>query len=158
MEPDDDQAHMILRRALIVAIVLLGALACAPNAQAGGPYDHSGGVAISGYDPVAYFTDGAAVAGNPDIALRWQGAIWYFASAENRLRFEGNPLAYAPQYGGFCALDMARGQAVRSDPRVWMTANGRLYLNATPQMNAAWQSDLAANVAAANANWPDAAR
>ncbi len=147
---------MMPRRALIVAIVSLVALACGPTARAGGPFDQSGGVAISGYDPVAYFTAGAAVAGSPDIALRWQGAIWYFASVENRLRFEGNPLAYAPQYGGYSALEMAQGRAVRSDPRVWMTANGRLYLNASPSMNATWQSDLAGNVAAANANWPHA--
>ena len=59
------------------------------------------GVAIKGYDPVAYFTERHAVKGKKEFAFKWQGAEWHFYSAANRDKFVANPQAYAPQYGGF---------------------------------------------------------
>ncbi len=58
------------------------------------------GIAIGGYDPVGYFTEGRPVAGSTEFTLRWNGATWRFASAESRARFEANPAAYAPAFGG----------------------------------------------------------
>ena len=59
------------------------------------------GIAIKGYDPVAYYTEGRAVKGNKNFSYKWNDAEWYFASAENRDLFAANPERYAPQYGGY---------------------------------------------------------
>jgi YHS domain-containing protein len=73
-----------------------------------------GNVAILGYDPVAYFTDGRAIKGSPEIAKKWLGATWYFASAKHRDAFASQPVRYAPQYGGFCTLGAAFDRHLRT--------------------------------------------
>ena len=76
------------------------------------------GVAILGYDTVAYFTDGRPVKGSPDFEYVWQDARWRFASAEHRTLFASDPDRYAPQFGGFCTGAMAlRRNWSRSIPR-----------------------------------------
>jgi YHS domain-containing protein len=67
----------------------------------------SAGVAILGYDPVAYFTDAKAVVGKPEFTARHDGATWQFASAAHRDAFVANPARYAPQFGGYCAYGVA---------------------------------------------------
>jgi YHS domain-containing protein len=76
-----------------------------------------GGVAIKGYDPVAYFTQGKAVKGKEKFELKWRGARWRFANADHRKDFRQQPEKYAPQYGGFCAWAMARGQVAPISPQ-----------------------------------------
>ena len=87
----------------------------------------STGVALGGFDPVAYFTDGRAVAGEPAIALRWRGVRWHFASPAHRAAFEANPQAYMPQFGGYCAVSVAQGRPVPGNPEHWAILDGRLY-------------------------------
>ena len=88
------------------------------------------GIAIEGYDPVAYFTEGQAVPGKPEFSLRHDGATWLFASAEHRALFESDPEKYSPAYGGWCAYGMAEGYAAETDPvNGWTIHEGRLYLN-----------------------------
>ena len=70
-----------------------------------------GNVAIKGYDPVAYFTEGKAMEGSEDHALKWLGANWHFASNEHKEMFAATPTAYAPQYGGHCATGIKDFQA-----------------------------------------------
>lgn len=86
------------------------------------------GVAISGYDPVAYFTEDAAVLGTSLYEYEWGGATWHFASAANRDVFIANPEIYAPLFGGHCAMAMARGYLARSNPQIFRVAGGRLML------------------------------
>jgi len=59
------------------------------------------GVAIKGYDTVAYFTQGRAMKGKSEYSYDWNDAKWYFASAENRDLFAADPEHYAPKYGGY---------------------------------------------------------
>lgn len=113
-----------------------------------------GGVAISGYDPVAYFVEGEAVMGRADLVLKWRGAMWYFASPEAMEAFEMNPNGYAPQYGGHCAYAATQGAAAAADPTVFTLHAGRLYLNASPGQRAAWARNIAQNIARADAAWP----
>ncbi|MCT2579686.1 MULTISPECIES: YHS domain-containing (seleno)protein [unclassified Mesorhizobium] len=88
-----------------------------------------GNIAILGYDPVAYFTDGRPTKGSPEIAKKWLGATWYFASAKHRDAFASEPVRYAPQYGGFCTLGTAFEQASANiDPEAWRIVDGKLYL------------------------------
>src|SRR5690349_7316668 len=88
-----------------------------------------GNVAIQGYDPVAYFTDGRATMGSPKISKKWLGATWYFASVQHRDAFISEPVRYAPQYGGFCTLGAAFDQASANiDPEAWRIVDGKLFL------------------------------
>ena len=146
----------LTRRLLLVAAlalpvagtILRPALADSPEFYA------PNGLAISGYDPVAYFTEDRAVQGSSDHALRWRGAMWYFADAKNMEAFEMNPSAYAPQYGGYCAYALSKDAIAPSEPEAFTIRNGDLYLNNSLAVRAVWRNDLDGNIAKANANWP----
>ncbi len=87
------------------------------------------GLAIQGYDPVAYFTEHKAVKGKQEIAYRHEGVTYYFSSAANKNLFAANPTAYEPQYGGWCAYAMgATGEKVEIDPETFKIVDGKLYL------------------------------
>lgn len=95
------------------------------------------GLAIKGYDPVAYFTQGAPAKGAEDITYEWSGAQWRFASEEHRELFIENPYKYAPQFGGSCAVASATGHSIVSgSPKYWRIENGHLYLNKDPLASA----------------------
>jgi YHS domain-containing protein len=114
-----------------------------------------GDVAIVGYDPVAYFTDGRAVKGAPEFSHEWLGATWLFASAEHRDAFIAEPIRYAPQYGGFCALSVSEGDAANVDPEAWRIIDGRLYLfNDKESLPAEFDPDPSTVITHADANWP----
>src|SRR5216684_5412240 len=103
---------------LPVAILLAGfASACAglPTAPIPG-VNSADGVALKGYDPVAYFTDSRSTPGSEQFTSRWNGVDYRFASAANRDRFQADPDAYAPQYGGYCAFAIANSQIADIDP------------------------------------------
>ena len=86
------------------------------------------GVAMDGYDPVSYFTEGRPLQGNPDFEFYWAGVPWYFASAANRDVFQRNPDVYAPQYGGHCQMSLARGFLSDGKPEVYAIEGMKLYL------------------------------
>ncbi|WP_422026061.1 YHS domain-containing (seleno)protein [Roseovarius sp.] len=113
------------------------------------------GAAIGGYDPVTYFTEGAPVMGNPAHAVTWQGAEWRFSTAANRERFEANPGAYAPQYGGYCAYAASKGAVAPTAPDAWTVHDGKLYLNYSQEVRDIWSEDIPGNVARADATWPE---
>ncbi len=112
------------------------------------------GLAISGYDAVSYFKLGEPVKGNPDITLMWKGATWRFASEENRDRFERNPRAFAPQFGGYCAYAMATGLLSSTDPHAWQIVDGKLYLTHSEAIERIWKQNVAQNIREADAHWP----
>jgi hypothetical protein len=111
-------------------------------------------LALRGYDPVAYFTDGRPVQGSSAFELAWQGAHWRFASAEHRDIFAAEPTRYAPRYGGYCAWAVAQGTTASGDPLVWKIVNGRLYVNYNADVQTRWEADIPGNVAKADENWP----
>lgn len=112
------------------------------------------GYAIGGFDPVAYFTEGAPVEGSNAWLLMWNGAIWRFANERNRLRFEMNPQAFAPRYGGYCAYAVAQGATASTVPEAWTVQEGRLYLNYSLDVRSLWRQDIPGNIARADENWP----
>lgn len=118
------------------------------------PVYSKSGVAIRGYDPVAYHTDARPVAGNKDYQTTYQGAVWYFASAEHLARFQAEPARYAPQYGGYCAYAVSQGKTARIDPDAWAIVDGKLYLNYSAAIQKKWEKDRAAYIIAADAHWP----
>ena len=111
-------------------------------------------LAVSGYDPVAYFTQGKPVKGRSDLEHEWQGATWRFADAANLAAFEADPEAYAPQYGGYCAWAVAQGKLAKGDPRHWHIKDGRLYLNYSRSINETWLKDVPGYIQEADENWP----
>lgn len=97
--------------------------------QAAKPINLDHGVAISGYDPVAYFTQHKAIKGSNDLGLTENGVTYYFFSAANRNEFKKNPTRYEPQYGGWCAYAMGKdGTKVEVDPATFKILNGKLFL------------------------------
>ena len=111
------------------------------------------GLAILGYDSVAYFTEGRPVQGSPEFEHEWQEARWRFSRAAHRELFAGDPEAYAPQYGGNCAGGMALGVVRRVDPEAWAIVDGKLYLNRAKRYVAGFVEDAPNQIAKANAEW-----
>ncbi len=136
------------------AFVLLVALAAVPAGALEPVNLDRHGVAIEGYDPVAYFEQGEPVAGSAEHAFEWQGATWRFASAAHRDRFAAAPEKYAPQYGGYCAFAVAKGYTASIDPEAWTVVDGKLYLNYSKKVQKKWQEDVPGHIAKADANWP----
>ncbi|RWB28779.1 MAG: hypothetical protein EOQ42_28120 [Mesorhizobium sp.] len=143
-----------LRAGVAAASLLLGT--GASYAVDGVNTGYFGNVAILGYDPVAYFTDGRATMGSPKISKKWLGATWYFASVEHRDAFASEPVRYAPQYGGFCTLGAAFDQAAANiDPEAWRIVDGKLFLFSGKEgLEEDFDADPAAILAKADAEWP----
>ena len=127
-----------------------------PADQLLGPWNaNEDGVAISGYDTVAYHTVGEAMAGQQSFAHNWQDAIWLFSSAEHRELFAADPEAFAPQFGGFCSTAMTYGTAAKADPTVWAIVDGKLYLNYDDYARELFHENLADNIAKAEDKWAE---
>ncbi len=109
-------------------------------------------LAIKGYDPVAYFTDGKPVRGLPEIEYEWDEYRWRFSSAEHRNLFKADPVRYAPQFANFCAMALARGAVHEGKPQYWLISEGKLYLFARAAGPDLFREDLSGNLAKANAN------
>jgi len=86
------------------------------------------GLAIQGYDPVAYFTQNKAIEGKKTISQQYNGATYYFSSEANKTTFTKDPAKYEPAYGGYCAYAMAFGDKVKIDPETFKVKEGRLFL------------------------------
>jgi hypothetical protein len=112
------------------------------------------GVAIKGYDPVAYFTDGKPVEGVKTFEFVWLDAKWRFASAEHRDAFKAAPEKYAPQYGGYCAWAVSQGYTANIDPDAWAVVDGKLYLNYSMEVQQKWKLDIPGFIKSADKNWP----
>lgn len=136
--------------ALAVALAVIPSEAGAESAV----YVNWQGLAIKGYDPVAYFTQSGPVKGDKDHELTWMGAAWRFASEENRDLFEKDPEKYAPRYGGYCAYGVAQNYLVKIDPDAWTVYEGRLYLNYSLEVREQWKEDIPGYIRKADANWP----
>ena len=132
-----------------IAIILGGAFARLPAGAGEGMR-----VAISGYDPVAYFTDGHPVKGSPAFSFPFDGAVYYFASAEHQKLFTADPDRYAPYYSGYCAVGVSVGMKLEADPESWAISDSRLYVFGNKQAKAVFAADPAGTIAKADANWP----
>jgi hypothetical protein len=111
-------------------------------------------LAIKGYDPVSYFTPGKPTPGSADFSYEWDGSKWEFVDDSHRRLFESSPEAYAPQYGGHCAMGVALGRKAEIDPEAWAIVDGKLYLNYDKATRDEWRRNQAANIAQADRNWP----
>lgn len=112
------------------------------------------GVAIEGYDPVAYFTDRKAVKGSERFRSVRGGAVYWFASAEHKSMFDGAPEKYEPQFGGWCAYAASIDRLSPIDPQYWEIVDGRLILQHNQKAWDLWHKDPTDNLVKADRNWP----
>ena len=144
----------LMRRYFMVTAFALMALLAACSSTVTPVNITRDGVAIKGYDPVSYFTDGRPVKGKSEFQYEWKGARWWFSSAEHRDLFRSSPGKYAPQYGGYCAYAVSQGKTADIDPYAWNVVNGRLYLNLNKDVQKIWSRDIPGYIRKADRNWP----
>jgi YHS domain-containing protein len=116
------------------------------------------GLALKGYDPVAYFNQEKAVEGKKDFEHPWMGATWRFSTAENRDVFAKNPEKYTPQFGGYCAFGVTGGYLAPTDPTAWKVVDGKLYLNYDADIQKKWAEDIPGNIKKGIEKWPAASK
>ena len=144
-------------KTLTVSVFLATAAIAAPQALADKAPIYTSAfsnTALGGYDPVAYFTDGAPAKGERAFTFDYQGAQFRFASQENLDLFKADPEAYAPQYGGYCAWAISQGYTAKGDPKHWAIVDGKLYLNFNSDVQATWDEDREGFIALADQKWP----
>jgi len=142
---------------LIAASLAVSGFAVPTAAFAAKPPVYTGvcsNVAVSGYDPVAYFTQGKPVRGSKQFTTTHNGAEYRFANAKHLAAFKASPAKYAPQYGGYCAWAVAQGYTASADPNVWKVVGGKLYLNYNAEIGKKWEKNIPGFIASANKNWP----
>jgi enamine deaminase RidA (YjgF/YER057c/UK114 family) len=113
-------------------------------------------LSISGYDPVAYFTDGKPVQGKPEFEYSWHRLRWRFVSGEHRDLFTRDPKHYAPQYDGYCAMGASDGEAAHKDtvdPEAWAIVDGKLYLTHDRYWMQVWRESAKEHIRQADQDW-----
>ena len=111
------------------------------------------GIAIRGYDTVAYFTLGKPVKGDTQYSVEWSGATWLFSTQEHANLFSGDPEAYAPQYGGYCAYGVAQNYLVKIEVDQWRIVDGKLFLNYDKGVQNKWVKDIPGYIEKADLNF-----
>ena len=142
----------------ILRVVLAASLLIASTVVSAGEYFERDGVALRGYDPVSYFTEGKPQPGLPAHSYVYKGSKFQFASADNQKLFVENPDKYAPQFGGFCSYGTAQGYKVSTQPDAFSVVDGKLYLNYNREVVKIWQQDVPGNIAKAEENWPEVSK
>jgi YHS domain-containing protein len=112
------------------------------------------GIIIEGYDPVSYFTEQKPIRGKSQFSATYNGAIFWFASAEHAELFKKEPAKYSPQYGSFCGYAVSIGKLRPVDPTIYQIENGRLILQHTQEAFDLFNKDLKKSVQKADINWP----
>ncbi|OAH45377.1 hypothetical protein AX777_17350 [Sphingobium yanoikuyae] len=150
-------------RHLAVAMLLVGtpasivlpavASAAVPGSTSAVNVDN-GGLALRGYDPVAYFDGGTPTKGVETISATYNGVRYLFASEAHRKAFEAEPKRYLPEFGGFCAIGTSFGEKVDADPETGRVINGKLYVNYDQRAQALFNKDVPGTISRADQNWP----
>lgn len=150
------------RKARLALCALVAAI-CAvssPARPAGEPIvvNPNTGLAISGFDPVAYFTEGKPTFGRPELELRLEGVVWRFRNEGDRGAFAENPEVYTPRFGGYDPVAIANGKSVPGHPLFWAVTGQRLYLFYSDDARATFLADTDRILSRANHKWPEVAR
>jgi YHS domain-containing protein len=111
------------------------------------------GIAIQGYDPVAYFESTKAIEGKKEITAKFNDATYQFASENNKDLFLKNPTHYEPQFGGFCAFGMSEGYEAPIKPEAFTVVEDKLYLNYNLKVREDWSKNKEARIVKATVNW-----
>jgi YHS domain-containing protein len=112
------------------------------------------GIAIQGYDPVAFFTQNRPVKGRPEFESKYNGARYLFASADDKSTFDANPAKYEPQFGGFCAYAASQNHTAPVKIEAFQIVNGRLLMQYDLGVRKEFNKDTQGNLQKADKNWP----
>ena len=138
---------------LLLAVVILAGLSTVAAAKDLLNLDPNG-VAIQGYDPVAFFTDNRPVRGNPQFQSDYHGAKYYFASADHKAAFDKDPAKFEQQFGGYCAYGASRGNKAPVKIEAWQIVDGRLLMQYDLDIKSDFNKDQQGNLHKADQNWP----
>ena len=141
-------------RIAVAKVLILVALSTVAFAKELNNLDGNG-IALQGYDPVAFFTDNRPVKGAQQFQSQYDGATYYFASAEHKTAFEKEPAKYEPQFGGFCAYGASKGKTFPIKIEAWQIVNGRLLMQYDLDVKGKFNADPQGNLGKADQNWPD---
>jgi YHS domain-containing protein len=141
----------VSRRSVLCIAGAVGFLALATSSHSA--EQNSVRVALSGHDPVNYFTAGRPEKGSPEFAAVYDNVSYWFKSAEHRKLFTDNPDKYAPQFDGFCAIDLSRGIKTEPDPEAWTISEGKLYVFGKPRGPGIFAQEGPSIVSQATKNW-----
>lgn len=144
------------KKAALLIGALLSALLISSHANAAGSHIYGApkGIAIEGYDVVAYFIEGMPAKGSERYTAVADGTVWHFKSQANRDAFVAEPEKYIPQYGGYCAYAAAQNLKADGDPHQWAVVGDKLYLNNNFFAKKLWQLDIPGNIVKGDKNWP----
>lgn len=114
---------------------------------------NAAGLALKGYDPVAYFEVAKAVPGSPEFSHEFDGAKFLFRSETSKALFVADPAKYMPQYGGYCAWAVGHNYTAPADPEAWKMVDGKLYLNYNKGVQLKWIAEEGKLISAGDSNW-----
>ncbi|HWP42053.1 MAG TPA: YHS domain-containing (seleno)protein [Blastocatellia bacterium] len=147
---------MILSTGVLLAGCSLNAVTGGKSAEKVDPINKSSdGLALNGYDAVAYFEARRAVRGAEEFSHEYEGARWLFTTEANRDLFANDPQKYAPQYGGYCSWAVGHGYTAPGDPEAWKIVDGKLYLNYNQEVREMWEKQIPALIVEGDKNWPN---
>src|SRR6516225_6060848 len=132
------------RRSILIALPTLVALAAAAEDKR---------LALKGYDPVSYFTDGHPEKGSAEYQAAFDDATYWFKNADHRAMFVADPDHYAPQFRGYCTVTLSHGAKLEADPEAWAIADGKLYVFGAKQAIPVFQAQTASVIEKASENW-----
>jgi YHS domain-containing protein len=144
----------LARVVLVLALTVLAQVVSAARVV----IDPRTGLALYGFDPVGYFTDGKPLIGRAELEFPFAGATWRFHNEGNRAAFSEHPEVYMPRYGGYDPVSMVRGVALPGHPDLWVMFKSQVYLFASPAARNAFLVDPPGVIVGAAAKWPDLQR
>jgi YHS domain-containing protein len=136
-------------------LIAIAAVSLMSTAALAGDFFETDGVALRGYDPVAYFVAAEPQKGQSQYSYEYKGSKFHFANESNRRAFVKAPEKYAPQFGGYCAYGTSQGYKVSTQPDAFAIVKDKLYLNYNKKVQEIWQQDVPGNIARAEKNWPE---
>ena len=142
------------RRSILIGlpILMMGAAQRVPLAAEAAPATGKR-LALSGYDPVSYFADGHPEKGSAEYQASYDDATYWFTNAEHRELFVSDPDHYAPQFAGYCAVTLSRGEKYEADPQAWVIADGKLYVFGAKEAVPVFRAQTASVIEKATDNW-----
>jgi YHS domain-containing protein len=147
----------IRNRTFLLLIALAGVavafIACGKTAGVEAINKTADGLAVRGFDTVAFFAEQSAFQGNPTYGYVWNGAKWLFSTPENLEKFKKSPEAYAPQFGGYCSYAVSHGYTADGDPQAWKIVDGKLFLNYNQKTKETWEKEQDRFIKQGEQNW-----
>ena len=157
-EPNTDGVMEMLSRIISTVCAAFALATLIASSARASDVNQTDGLALRGFDPVAYFTQNKAVKGDPRWTAMYHDVTYEFASKEDQAAFQANPEKYVPQYGGFCAFAVSKGAKADIDPHEFAINDDKLYVNNNPKAQKLFKDNVGGNIEKADHNWPDVAR